>query len=257
MRTPSQQIVTNEKKQLRILNENPVKIEHDEVFLNEDMKVGLLVAKIPGYASIFEKLGIDYCCKGNKTLKELCAEKNLEVKTVLQKLAKVSTTSQMMDWEEASIDELIHHIVIKHHDYLREELPRISNLIDKVLSKHGDLHPELLELRDTFERLKVDLIKHLDEEEMVVFPAIKNLKTHKSAEDLDKLKNYINTLYTEHLEAGAALEKMNALTNGYKPPRGACTTYLVLLNSLAFLEKDMHEHVHKENHILFLQIPNN
>ena len=163
----------------------------------------------------------------------------------------MSEASQPIAWDKVPLKELIRHILVKNHDYLRGELPRISDLIEKVITKHGDLHPELLELQKTFEHLKTDLIKHLDEEEMVVFPLIKNFIENGNAVALEKLKNSINTLDAEHLEAGAALEKMNGLTNGYTPPKGACTTYLVLFNSLAFLEKDMHEHVHKENHILF------
>lgn len=254
MQNPSQKIVIVEKQNLQILNENSLRSEYSKDILNKDTKVGPLVAKMPGYASLFEQLGIDYCCKGNRTLGELCTEKNLDIAIVLDKLAKVSEASQTIAWDEAPLKELMRHIVVKHHDYLRGELPRISGLIEKVIAKHGDLHPELLELQKIFERLKTDLIKHLDEEEMVVFPLIKNFIENGNTEALGKLESSINSLDGEHLEAGAALEKMNGLTNGYTPPKGACTTYLVLLSSLAFLEKDMHEHVHKENHILFPSI---
>ena len=235
------------------VDENIPKIKDKMDFLNENMMVGSLVATTPAYANFFEKIGIDYCCKGKKTLKELCNEKNLDPADVLDQLRKISTTSSTIDFDKLSLNDLIAHIIKKHHDYLREELPRLSGLIYKVATKHSALHPELLELRDTFEEFKVDLLNHIEKEETIIFPAIEQFITNKKISTLSKsdLENYLNDLDSEHAEAGAALEKMNRLTNRYTPPTDACTTYHVMLNSLSFLEKNMHEHVHKENHILF------
>jgi regulator of cell morphogenesis and NO signaling len=147
-----------------------------------------------------------------------------------------------------SLNDLTDHIVKKHHDYLREELPRLSHLINKVASRHGGHHPELVELERTFEKFKSETLDHIEREEATVFPALNKKDSTLSKADIE---NYLNALDSEHIEAGEALEKMNQLTNGYTPPAGACTTYHVMLNSLALLEKNMHEHVHKENHILF------
>jgi regulator of cell morphogenesis and NO signaling len=55
----------------------------------------------------------------------------------------------------------------------------------------------------------------------------------------------------EHDSAGAALERMRELTDGYAVPADACNTYRALLHALEQLETDMHVHVHKENSILF------
>jgi regulator of cell morphogenesis and NO signaling len=235
------------------LNENIPKFKDKMDLLNENVMVGSLVAKNPAYANLFEKIGIDYCCKGKKTLKELCIEKNLDPRAVLDQLKEISTTPLIVDLNNLSLNDLITHIIKKHHDYLREELPRLSNLIYKVATKHSGLHPELLELRGIFEEFKVDVLNHIEKEETIIFPAIELLATNKKKPTFskDSLESYLNDLDSEHTEAGAALEKMNKLTNGYILPIGACTTYRVMLNSLSLLEKDMHEHVHKENHILF------
>lgn len=251
-----EKIVIIEEKNTSTLNEHAVKKEGKVELLNENMMVGSLVAKNPAYAIFFEKIGIDYCCKGKRTLKELCAEKNLDFVDVLDKLEQISATSPEIDWNIISLRDLMQHIVKKHHGYLREELPRLSAIIHKVATKHGNIHPALVELRETFEEFKADLLEHIEKEEKVVFPAIEDRVENKKHSDLEEenLKDYLTSLDFEHIEAGAALEKMNKLTDGYTPPAEVCTTYLVMLSSLAFLEKDMHEHVHKENHILFSRI---
>jgi regulator of cell morphogenesis and NO signaling len=256
MEIPMEKIVIIEEKNTSTLNEHTVKKEGKVELLNENMMVGSLVAKKPAYAFFFEKIGIDYCCKGKRTLKELCTEKNLDVVDVLDKLEQISATSPKIDWNIISLSDLMQHIVKKHHDYLREELPRLSAIIHKVAAKHGNIHSTLFELRETFEEFKADLLEHIEKEEKVVFPAIEDRVKNRKHSDLEEgnLKDYLTSLDFEHIEAGAVLEKINKLTDGYKQPAGACTTYLVMLSSLAFLEKDMHEHVHKENHILFSRI---
>ena len=41
------------------------------------------------------------------------------------------------------------------------------------------------------------------------------------------------------------------MTNGFTPPADACETYRAMLDGLAQLEADLHQHIHKENNILF------
>ncbi len=55
----------------------------------------------------------------------------------------------------------------------------------------------------------------------------------------------------EHDSAGEALEQFRALTDGYTVPEWGCNTYRSMVHELEMLEKDMHQHIHKENNILF------
>ncbi len=219
-------------------------------FLQENTSIGSLVMKTPEYASLFEKLGLDYCCKGHKTLKELCDEKGLDVSEVLQKLNQISTAAPAVDWNQMSLKEVVEHIVDTYHVYLEQELPRISQLIRKLNMKHGEKYPYVAELQDVFEELEESLFEHINEEEEIVFPFIIQLAVNGKS-DQEKVNKYISSLDEDHLKAGAALEKMRKLTNDYTPPSDACMTHIVMLNSLSHLERNLHEHIHKENHVLF------
>jgi regulator of cell morphogenesis and NO signaling len=55
----------------------------------------------------------------------------------------------------------------------------------------------------------------------------------------------------EHEEAGTILEKMRAVTNGYSVPDDACPSFKALYVGLDELEKDLHQHIHLENNVLF------
>ena len=61
----------------------------------------------------------------------------------------------------------------------------------------------------------------------------------------------IRVMEHEHDDAGAALARMRELTSGFTAPADACNTFRAALDGLAELERDMHQHVHKENNILF------
>jgi len=55
----------------------------------------------------------------------------------------------------------------------------------------------------------------------------------------------------EHDDAGAALRTLRATSQGYTPPADACTSFQALYTALGDFEKDLHQHIHLENNVLF------
>jgi|SRR5579864_4029374 len=224
--------------------------------LNAYTPVGQLVSDHVSRALVFERLGIDFCCGGKMPLAQVCAERGLDVNRVLRELEAsdaLETETERVDWSSATMTELVDHIVTKHHAYLRAELPRLETLSQKVAQVHGKQHPELLELNDTFCNLKSELDNHMLKEERVLFPYIKCLETGVPDGNFHcgSISTPITVMIYEHEAVGANLERMRALTNGYQAPADACTSYQALLAGLGDLEADLHQHVHKENNILF------
>jgi regulator of cell morphogenesis and NO signaling len=223
--------------------------------LDTSVTVGQLVARQPAHARVFERLGIDYCCGGKKTLAEACAAKGLDAPTVAAMLGAVDAGDAPggRDWTTAPLAELAEHIVRTHHVYLRSELPRLTQIVNKVAAVHGDNHPELHEVRSTFQLLRAELEEHMMKEERILFPLIAQIDagTFDPATSHCGIERPIQVMEHEHENAGNALTRLRQLTGGYAVPDGACNTYRVMLASLAQLEADMHQHVHKENNILF------
>jgi regulator of cell morphogenesis and NO signaling len=144
------------------------------------------------------------------------------------------------------------HIVDTYHIPSKQELQRINQLIAKLKTKHGQRYLYISDLQNVFEQMKNCLLKHMEEEEQIVFPLVINLEDNNGSQH-EKLKKYLGSLDNDHLETGKALERIKNLTNGYIPPSDACMTHIVMLNSLERLERNLHEHIHKENQILFLR----
>ena len=228
--------------------------------ITPESTIGHLVAEFPQLSRVFEELQIDYCCGGKRRLESVCRERQIPVDKLIDQLAERLTAAQHepspaadQNWTHAPLAELCGHIQRTHHDYLRQELPRLEALIAKVVRAHGAYHPELAEVQATFAELRAELEPHLMKEERVLFPAISYLEATGQPMQFPfgSLDNPIRVMVNEHDHAGDALARLRRLTHDYAVPPGACNTYRVMLAGLAALEQDMHQHVHKENNILF------
>ncbi len=206
----------------------------------------------PATAGILEHHQLDYCCGGQRTLDQACAERDLDPAAILAELEEVQPEAAP-DWTTMSPAALVDHIESTHHRYLHEELPRLAALTDKVLDVHGTRHPELHDVEVTFTELREDLEPHLTKEERVLFPMIRELAAATTAPTFPcgSLANPIRMMLIEHDQAGELLARIREITNGYEPPADACASYQALYRGLAELETDTHLHVHKENNVLF------
>ena len=213
----------------------------------------------PASIRVFENSGIDYCCGGRKPLAQACEERSIELKTVLAAIEEATATGQeaSRDWTEVSLEAICRHIVETHHAYIRTELPRLELLALKVVSRHGNTHPELEQIQQLVESVGEELLQHLSKEEMVLFPFITSLERNLASCGprplgcFGAVRNPIRMMMAEHDAAGDALAQMRRLSQDFNPPEGACPTYRGFYQALSEFEKDLHQHVHLENNILF------
>ncbi len=218
--------------------------------------VGQYVVERPSRARVFERLGIDYCCGGKEPLARACEKRDLDPRMVLEAIEREdarSSAGEQRDWSRAPLTELADHIESEHHSYLREELPRLSSLIERLVEAHGKRHRELLGCRGVFDSLRRELEPHMAKEEQILFPMIRELEASATLPDFHcgSLRNPIRAMEREHDGAAHALSRLRELTGDYTPPEDACNTYRAAFAGLAELEADLHRHIHKENNILF------
>ena len=221
----------------------------------KELTVGEMVVEDPTRARVFEYFGIDYCCGGKMPLAEACATRGINrdaVLAALQKSEANASPESEKDWSQESMTSLVDHIVATHHAYLREEFPRLTRMTERVAQVHGERHSELPQVRDVFAGLRDELELHMQKEEQILFPMIKQLDAGTPvAGHCGTIENPIRMMEHEHASAGDALGTLRELTGGFAPPADACNTYRVMLHGLARLEADLHKHIHKENNILF------
>lgn len=222
--------------------------------------VGRIAAEAPATTREFEKLGIDYCCGGSRTLAEACAEAKISVDEVLARLAKSASMvfrPGEQNWNNQALADLIRHIESTHHVFVRSESARIKALAAKVASVHGKNHPELLAVQEQFCALAEELSVHLMKEEQVLFPYLQRMEESALAGEpappamFGTVANPIRMMMQEHDGAGDILRSLRSITNEYKVPDDACISYRTLFDALKGFEADLHQHIHLENNVLF------
>lgn len=210
-------------------------------------------------AHVFEKHGIDFCCKGNRPLKEACDEKNVSVQTILSELDSVLSSGGQEEkrYENWDLKFLTEYILNNHHSYVRNAIPQMMPHLEKVAFKHGNKYPELLEIKSLFEGVAEEMYSHMHKEETILFHIIRYLVDCKKFNEKPRVggfktvKNPIESMEAEHTNAGGAMERIRTLTNNFTPPDDACNTFRLTYQELHDFEKDLHIHVHLENNILF------
>jgi regulator of cell morphogenesis and NO signaling len=215
-----------------------------------DRTLGELVAERPARARVLERLGIDYCCHGHRSLGEAAVEAGLDPAAVVTELDEVVDASGA-DVDRLEPVALVAHILDTHHRYLHEELPLLVALAEKVRDVHGSRHPELARVAELVTEIRDDLEPHLAKEEQVLFPAIQEWADGQRSFPFGTLSNPVRMLMLEHDRAGELLEALRAETGGYQAPADGCASYVSLYERLAHLELDTHRHVHLENNVLF------
>jgi len=227
--------------------------------ITTDMTVRDVAIEIPQSTRLFEQLKIDYCCGGNQPLADACTSAGVNLDNVMELLAEVtkSTSQDTPDFQNIPLSELIAHILDTHHVFTKSEMDRLQSLADKVLAAHGGNHPELVHLTELLTRLCADLKPHMFKEEQVLFPYIVALtqaadqKRTAPFAPFGTVKNPVRMMMLEHDTAGDILRELRALTFDYKVPADACISYRTLYQALEDFEKDLHQHIHLENNILF------
>ncbi|MCC5833814.1 MAG: iron-sulfur cluster repair di-iron protein [Opitutales bacterium] len=213
--------------------------------------VGELVAEHPGLSRVFQAFDIGFCCQGGLTLKQACERKGVELDSVIQALESERAGRAGPESNPAELEStaLIEYIVERHHGFLREELPRLHAMSQRVAHVHGGHTPSLVELFHVFTEMAEELVDHTQKEECGLFPAIKQ-KAQGSTEALP-IEDPIQAMVNEHTATDQTLVRIRELTRNYEPPVEACNTYRALFAGLADLDADLQQHIHLENNVLF------
>lgn len=214
--------------------------------------VGEVVAEDYNRAAVLQRYGIDFCCGGGRSLRSACEKAGVEFGLVARELAEAqprgSTEDQLPDARSWDLEELATHIVREHHAYVRETLPVLRHFTTKVARVHGATHGELEVIQELIGELGQEMERHMEEEETVLFPRIAALTSPAGGVDLGDV---LMPLEDDHERAGALMTRIRKLSDGFRPPADACTTYRATYSKLEEFEADLHRHVHLENNVLF------
>ncbi|OQY96162.1 MAG: hypothetical protein B6D37_03350 [Sphingobacteriales bacterium UTBCD1] len=231
------------------------------IIIDKDSLVSEIVKKDYRTASVFNKYDIDFCCNGKWRLGFVCEMQGLDYTAVKNELEKsiriiqVPGSTRFADW---NIDFLTEYIVNVHHQYLKDILPQIRDQFKRFLTGHQNEYRELEEVQQIFNSLLKDIYPHLQQEEEILFPYIRQIAhAYDSKESYASLlvrtlrKPVAEVMQHEHESISTVLEALRAHTNNYTPPEHTNMNYHVAYSMLKELDHDLVQHVFLENDILF------
>ena len=214
--------------------------------ITSESRVGEVAAQHPLATRVFARHGIDFCCSGGKPLAEACSASGATVTDVIGELEReiAGHTDGGIRWDEQPVAALIEHILTAFHEPLREELPRIEEMMRKVHRVHGARDQARFDaLLEKVLAIRADIEGHLPKEEQMLFPQILAGRGAMMAMP-------ITVMEEEHEVLGGLLRDVRSLTNDFTLPDDACNTWRALWAALEELERSLHEHIHLENNVL-------
>lgn len=219
------------------------------LMITNESIVAEIVTDIPLSADIFRKYGIDFCCGGNMSINEAVKNKKVDAETLIDEINELPNHDQgNINVKYLDAASLIQYIQSRYHETMREEFKNLSPYVTKIAKVHGPNHPFLIQLQDLYRQYLDGMLEHMAQEDEHDFPALIKLSR---GEQVDHSSDIIQSLVDDHTQTGQLLEDMRELTNQYQPPSEACQTWRLVYHRLENLERETHEHVHLENHVLF------
>lgn len=224
---------------------------------NNDI-IGKVVAEDYRTASVFKKAGIDFCCRGNRSIDTVVEDKN-KMEKLLQELNEVvkQRSQDQIDFQTWPLDLLADYIEKTHHRYVESKIQEIKPFLNKIAKVHGNNHPELIDIEMEFLNSAGELSMHMKKEELVLFPFIRKMVANQNRPgSLEKphfgsVENPVEMMKEEHDAEGERYRRIAKLSNDFNPPEDACNTYRVTYSMLKEFEENLHQHIHLENNILF------
>lgn len=221
--------------------------------------IGEVVATDYRAASVFNKHSIDFCCNGNRSIEDVCKDKNIDTHQLLEELKSelADSSRKATDFNTWPLDLLADYIEKKHHKYCEAKITEIKPYIQKINSVHGGRHPELAEVEELFGKTAGEMSMHMKREELTLFPYIRKMvNAREKNEKVEKprfgsVESPIAKMMEDHDNEGERFRRIREITNDYTVPEDGCNTYKVTLAMLKEFEEDLHMHIHLENNILF------
>lgn len=222
--------------------------------------VGELAAGDARKAAAMKKMGIDFCCGGNKTISQAAREADISEEELEQALTEAVDADQSirLDFSKWDAGFLADYIYNQHHKYFYENKDLVAQLAEKVMKVHGAAHPELISVHKLVNNLFNELLIHFRKEEEDLFPYIRELTQYEKNGERPLIAASLSAgplaeMQNEHENAGELLRLLRKLTSSYQLPADACGSFRRLYEGLEELEQDLHQHIHLENNILFVK----
>lgn len=228
--------------------------------VNGSLRVSEVVIEFPSAIPLLEDLGIDYACRGNRTLSEACDGVGIEVDSWLEAIdldeAPPAEGVTDRNWNRESLAALVNFITGEHHQLEHRSLVYLTARIGRAVKSHGETYPVVRRVEHLFRRLSESLRLHITHEEKDLFRHIEVLESQirqggEAPRHGRTLTDRILIEFLEHDMVAEKLRTMREITHDWQLPTRAPKTLRTLWGDLKRFDRNLQRHMHLENNILY------
>jgi regulator of cell morphogenesis and NO signaling len=211
--------------------------------------------EVPSVIPLLDELGIEYCCQGEKTLQQACAEAGVPVERLVE--AGPAGAERPHRWQDEPLFGVVAHLEDQHHFPARRHLVRLERMLHRLSNDEKYAGGQARVLKTVFHRLMRGLLAHMSREEGEVFPYVTMLETQAArgepleGPDFGSLRRALEALRHEHEGFRLALRELREMTGGYTLPPEAPLSWRILYREMQAFESALRRHLHLENNVLF------
>ncbi len=227
------------------------------MLLEKEMKLADVIHHDYNLIPVISRFGI-LLGFGDASIENICKKNQINIDFFLT-ILNAFHDPQYLDnnyLQSFSVKLLIDYLQKTHNYYLQNKIPEIECLIsDMVSESEVDKESHKL-LQKFFEEYKHELIKHIEEEENIVYPYVIDLENALSdkkvtATLLSQIKdNSITSYEDEHDNVEEKLMDLKNIIIKYLPASKNQQSRYKLLKELTVLEKDLVDHARMEDLVL-------
>lgn len=210
--------------------------------------VGQLAVELPAATRVFVDNGIEFCCRGPRSLSVACRESQADPDAVLAEIATACLEQYAMQPADESPGALVDFISDRYLRPLSERLSVIDSLVEKTIRMHGiGTYATREGVRTVFANLSSRLQEHKRKKEDWLFPAIVEGGGR-------SVKPSLRAMREAHARLTQHLEILYRLTSGFAVTEHMCVTEKALMASLQELVGDLAAQFHMEQNVLYPRV---
>lgn len=222
--------------------------------VDRNQRVGEIAATCPGTIPVFEREGIDFAARGNRTLDVACDLAGADLDEVMVALGAapvgdVQGEDDLWAWSSRPVGALIDFLT-RYHRTETKEFARINTNFSNLPDAEGR-RPSVKRVRRLFRSLSATLPSHMFSEERELFPYIEKLELGERFETDAPVKNPVLIQYIEHDTIAEKIERIRTVTSNFAVPADASLELRELYRDLEEFERKFLRHLHLENNVLF------
>ena len=222
-------------------------------------KIEDLVGENLIFASVLYYFGIKFYDYSEKTLKQVCEERQLDIHRVIKSLESVKERGHQDNIKLVTypVELIIEYLKHTHYLFIKQRLPFIARLLENIDEKNFHSSNFIEDLKLVFPLFVEDFIEHIYEEEDTLFNYILNLKKAMQGEVSPSLiyyqmeKHSIQKYAMEHELHDDELHGIRKITQNYKSHQADDLPVRVLIAELEDFDKELIIHANVENNVLF------